>query len=131
MNGHSRVTSGIIIAYENNGSACYLSFLRAYITTARSHSVIHDVVKAVRGITVTDTSADSRLPTRPKEFVNRNVQARRKFTQSVAAVRKKKNFEIISALAILSNLRNTLALGHVITESLKTGSSKESVKHCS
>jgi len=34
---HGRVTSGIVIAYENNGSACYLSFLRAYIT---AHGVI-------------------------------------------------------------------------------------------
>lgn len=36
-NGKSRVTSGIVIAYENNGSGCYLSFLRAYIT---AHGVI-------------------------------------------------------------------------------------------
>lgn len=42
--------SGIVIAHENNGSALSLVSARIHYD-ARSHSVIHDVVKAVRGIT--------------------------------------------------------------------------------
>lgn len=51
------VMSGIVIAHENNGSALSLVSARIHYGS-RSHSVIHDVVKAVRGITVTNTSAN-------------------------------------------------------------------------